>query len=182
MTEQERNRINFLLASIAGGDEAALNELARLVSARMISIARAIVRDRMLAEDVVQESFIKIVGKAHRFKPDTNGYAWICKIVRNTALNMLRGQKPTADIDGFYDIAATCDIAEDSVQAMAVERAMSVLDGTEKQLIYQKYFMDLTVRDSAKALGLSKSTAARKIADAEQKMRIFLSKRDNNDG
>lgn len=176
MTESERNRIGVLIVGIADGNEAALNELSRLVSARMLSVARAIVRDRALAEDAVQESFIKIVYKAHRFKPSTNGYAWICKIVHNTALNMLRARRPAANIDEFYDIAASVDVADVSAKSLAVEQAMSVLSNQEKLLIYQKYFMDLTVRDSAKATGLSKSTVARKIAEAEQKMRDFMTK------
>lgn len=174
MTDEMRNRINNLIAGIARGNEAALNELAWLISARMLSVARSVVHDKALAEDVVQESFIKIVDKAHRFKPDTNGYAWICKIVHNTALNMLRKTKPTADIDEFYDIASTTDVEEKSTQALAIEQAMSVLSEQEKQLIYQKYFMDFTVRDSAKAMGFSKSTVARKIAEAEQKMRKYM--------
>lgn len=181
MTEQMRSRINELIANIADGDEAALIELSRLVTARMLSVARSVVRDSATAEDVVQESFIKIVNKAHKFKRGTNGYAWICKIVHNTALNMLRSNKPTADIDEFYDIAATTDVAESSAAAAAVEKAMSALDKTERLLVYQKYFMDYTVRDSAKSTGLSKSAVARKITDAEQKMRKFLSERDNND-
>ncbi|MCH5161500.1 MAG: sigma-70 family RNA polymerase sigma factor [Clostridiales bacterium] len=173
MTEEMIQTINRLIARIANGNEAALNELARLISSRMLSVARAIVRDRALAEDVVQESFVKIVNKAHRFKHG-NGYAWICKIVHNTALNTLRKIKPTADIDEFFDISDTTDVAEKSAAHLAVEQAMSVLDSQEKLLIYQKYFMDYTVRDSAKATGIDKSTISRKIIKAEEKMRKFL--------
>lgn len=175
MTEEMLQTINRLIAWLAKGDEAALNELARLISSRMLSVARAVVRDRALAEDVVQESFVKIVNKAHRFKRG-NGYAWICKIVHNTALDVLRKNKPAADIDEFYDIADTLDVAEKSAASLAVEQAMSVLDKQEKMLIYQKYFMDYTVRDSAKSTGIDKSTVSRKIIKAEEKMRLFLTK------
>ena len=174
MTEEMRLQINNLIGGIARGNEAALNELARLLSARMLSVARAVVRDRYLSEDVVQESFIKIVNKAHRFKQGTNGYAWICKIVHNTALNALRKNKPASNIDEFFDIAGDGDVAEQSASALAVRQAMSVLTDTEKMLIYQKYFMDFTVRDSAKATGLSKSTVSRKIFEAEEKMRKYM--------
>ena len=173
MTEDRIQTINRLIAWIAKGNEAALNELARLISSRMLSVARSIVYDRALAEDVVQESFVKIVDKAHRFKHG-NGYAWICKIVHNTALNALRKNRPTANIDEFYDIADTTDVAEKSAASLAVERAMSVLDKQEKLLIYQKYFMDYTVRDSAKATGINKSSVSRKIIKAEEKMREYL--------
>ncbi|MCH5163579.1 MAG: sigma-70 family RNA polymerase sigma factor [Clostridiales bacterium] len=166
--------INRLIARIANGDEAALNELARLISSRMLSVARSIMRDWALAEDVVQESFIKIINKAHRFKRG-NGYAWICKIVHNTALNTLRKIKPTTNIDELFDMSDTIDVAEKSTTSLTVELAMSVLDKQEKLLIYQKYFMDYTVRDSAKATGIDKSTISRKIIKAEEKMRLFLS-------
>ena len=173
MTEETLQTINGLIARIAKGDEAALNELARLISSRMLSVARSILRDRALAEDVVQESFVKIVNKAHRFKHG-NGYAWICKIVHNTALDVLKKNKSTADIDEFYDIADTLDVAEKSAASIAVEQAMSVLDNQERTLIYQKYFMDYTVRDSAKSTGIDKSTVSRKILKAEEKIRLFL--------
>ena len=176
MTEELRNRISMLITSIANGDEAALNELARLVSARMLSVARSVVRDRALAEDVVQDSFVKIVTCAHKFKRGTNGYAWICKIVHNTSLNALRKNRPTDNIDDMYFMSSGGDVAEQSAQSLAVEQAMSVLDAQEKQLVYQKYFMDYTVRDSAKVTGLPKSTVARKIAQAEEKMRKFMTK------
>ena len=175
MTEETLQTINGLIARIAKGDEAALNELARLISSRMLSVARSILRDRALAEDAVQESFVKIVSKAHRFKRG-NGYAWICKIVHNTALDFLKKNKSAADIDEFYDIADTVDLAERSAASLTVEQAMSVLDKQEKMLIYQKYFMDYTVRDSAKATGIDKSTVSRKIIKAEEKMRLFLTK------
>lgn len=175
MTEEMKQAINRLIALIAKGDEAALNELARLISSRMLSVARAITRDKALAEDVVQESFVKIVRSAHKFKRG-NGYAWVCKIVHNTALNVLRKVKPTADIDEFFDIADTADVAEKSAATVAVEQAMSVLDKQEKLLIFQKYFMDYTVRDSAKATGIDKSAVSRKIIKAEEKMREFLTK------
>ena len=65
---------------------------------------------------------------------------------------------------------------------MTVERAMSVLDACERQVIYQKYFMDFTVRDSAKALGISKSKVSRTVLGAEEKMKKYMSARDKIDG
>ncbi len=183
MTESERTRISELIVAIDGGNVHALDELSRLVSARMLSVARAIVRDRALAEDVVQDSFVKIITSAKGFKPTTNGYAWICKIVHNTALNALRRERrsKTVDIDELFDISDGADISEQASAAADVKRATSALSPIERQLIYQKYFMDFTVRDSAKAIGKSKSQVARLISAAEQKMRDTIS-RDKTDG
>lgn len=183
MTESERTRISALITAIGDGDVNALDELSVRVSARMLSVARSIVRDGALAEDVVQDSFIKIIGNAGKFKRGTNGYAWICKIVQNTALNAIRRERGrTVNIDELYDIEGGGDIAESAIASAAVKTAMHGLTAFEKTLIYQKYFMDLTVRESAKLTGKSKSTVARTIAAAEQKMRGALAPRDKNDG
>ncbi len=183
MTERIRLRINELIILISGGDELALNELAWIVSGRMLAIARSIVKDRALAEDVVQDSFVKILRAAGKFRRDTNGYAWICKIVHNTALNTLRKEhiRSHVDIDALYDVAGDRDVAETSEAALTVRQAMSVLSPFEKNVIYQKYFMDFTVRDSAESLGKSKSTVARAVETAEAKMREFLISRDKTD-
>ena len=182
MTEQVRQRINELIAEIARGNTAALDELARLVSARMLSVARQVLRSVPAAEDAVQDSFIKILEKADRFKPNTNGYAWICKITYNTALNMAKRERITVDISSCFDLSDGTNIAERSAAAMTVEQAKSVITDFERQVIYQKYFMDFTVRDSAKALGISKSKASRLVLGAEEKMKYHLSTRDKNDG
>lgn len=183
MTESERTRISALITAIGDGDINALDELSVRVSARMLSVARSIVRDGALAEDVVQDSFIKIINNAGKFKRGTNGYAWICKIVQNTALNAIRRERGrTVNIDELYDIEGGGDISESAIASAAVKTAMHGLTAFEKTLIYQKYFMDLTVRESAKFTGKSKSTVARTIAAAEQKMRGALAPRDKIDG
>ena len=182
MSEQVRQRINELIAEIARGNTAALDELARLVSARMLSVARSVLHNLPAAEDAVQDSFIKILEKADRFKPNTNGYAWICKIVYNTALNVKKRERITADISDCFDLSDGVNVSEQATTEMTVRQAMSVLTDSERQVIYQKYFMDFTVRDSAKALGISKSTAARLVLSAEQKMRNHIGTRDENNG
>ena len=67
-------------------------------------VARGVVKDSFLAEDVVQDSFLKIVKNIDKYKKGTNAYAWVCKIVRNTALNALKSSlsHPTEDIDEFF--------------------------------------------------------------------------------
>ena len=183
MTEADKQRINILIAEIANDNVSALDELARLVSARMLSVAVSVLRNKSLAEDAVQDSFIKIVDNAAKFKAGTNGYAWICKIVQNTALNILRKEsgRACAKLDEFFDLSDDVDVAETVGNAATVRSAMSVLSAFEKRIIYQKYFMDMTVRDSAKSLGKSKSAIARAITAAEDKMRVHFGMRDKND-
>lgn len=171
-----RRQINIYIVQISKGNEFALDALSRLVSARMLSIALSIVKNKSTAEEIVQDSFLKIVRNAHLFKPDTNGYAWICKITQNIALSVLQREKRnrTENIDDFFHLASDDDVEGKSATELLVEQAMSVLSDFEKRVIYQKYFMDFTVRDSAKSLSKSKSAVQRAIASAEEKMKKYL--------
>lgn len=177
MTDFDRQQINAYIVQLSHGSESALDGLAQLLSGRMLSVALAVVKNHALAEDVVQDSFVRILQKASSFKSDTNGYAWICKIVQNVALNVLRKEKRfrTQNIDDFPFICADVSVEEQRAASVAINEAMQNLTDTEKWLVYQKYFMDFTVRDSAKSVGKSKSAVQRILAQAEEKIRRNLS-------
>ena len=176
MTDEMRQQINIFIVQIAQGNTYALDGLSRLVSARMLSIALSIVKNRATAEDVVQDSFLRIVNSAYLFKPQTNGYAWICKITQNVALNALRAEtrRRTVNIDDFFHLSSDDDIAEQGSTHVTLVAAMQYLTDFEKRVIYQKYFMDFTVRDSAESLGKSKSAVQRAIASAEEKIKNYV--------
>lgn len=169
--------ITQYISSIANGNVSALEDLSRLVSARMLSVAQSVVRNKATAEEVVQDSFLRIVQNARRFRAGSNGYAWICKITQNVALNRLRSDSrdKTVNIDDFFHLSDGTDVAEQTAAQVAVRQAMSALSDLEKRVIYQKYFMDFSVRDSAESLNKSKSAVARAITRGEEKIKNYLS-------
>jgi RNA polymerase sigma-70 factor (ECF subfamily) len=81
-------RLSELLGDIARGDRAAAGELYKLIGGRLYGIAQRILRDGGLAEDAVQEGFLKIWKNAHRFDA-AKGQAstWMGVIVRRVALD-----------------------------------------------------------------------------------------------
>lgn len=176
MTEQMRQKINSLILQIAKGDLSALEDLSRLVSGRLLSIALSVVGNRALAEEVVQDTLLRVVYNAKSFKPNTNGYGWMCKIAQNLALNALRREKrtQTVNIDECFSLASTDDVFEQSAAHLMLKQAMEGLEPLERWILYQKYFMDLTVREIAAAVGKSKSAVQRALASAEEKVRNFV--------
>lgn len=171
-----RQKINSLLLLIAQGSESALEELSRLVSGRLLSVALSIVHNRAAAEDVVQDSLVRVVYNAHHFKPDTNGYAWLCKITQNLALNALRRENraKTVNIEECFSLAATDDVFETSSAHVVLKQAMQALTPLERWILYQKYFMDLSIREIAQACGKSKSAVQRALTSAEEKVKKFV--------
>jgi RNA polymerase sigma-70 factor (ECF subfamily) len=79
------------LARCGKGEKAALRMIYESECAPMIGVALRIVKRRELAEEVVQEAYVKIWRNAHRYDPALGPpKAWLYAIVRNQALNVLR--------------------------------------------------------------------------------------------
>ena len=131
---------------------------------------------RDFAEDVVHDSLIKIARFAHKYRRDENPYGWILKLVRNTALDFLKSRKlhPSSSTEEFYSLSDGNYAPDKRDDAIMLEQAMSKLDADERMAIYYKYFADMTVREIAAELKISKSSAARLTEKAEEKLKNLL--------
>jgi RNA polymerase sigma-70 factor (ECF subfamily) len=79
------------LAACARGEQQALRDLYEQESARLLGVAKRIVRDDALAEDIVHDAFIKIWTRACTFDPARgSARGWIFSVTRHLALNFMR--------------------------------------------------------------------------------------------
>ncbi|TDK35235.1 sigma-70 family RNA polymerase sigma factor [Rhizobium deserti] len=79
------------LAACASGDRNGLRLIFDSEAGRLVAVAERIVRRRDLAEEVVQEAFIRVWTHARQYAPERgSARGWVTAIVRNRALNMLR--------------------------------------------------------------------------------------------
>ena len=82
------------LLACARGDRGALRELYDEEAANLLGVALRILRRRDAANDAVQDAFLQIWQRAHRFDPAKgSGRGWIFTIVRNRSLNMIRDSR-----------------------------------------------------------------------------------------
>src|SRR6476661_10329715 len=76
-----------LLADVAMGNERAFARLYELTGGRLLAVARGIVGRGDVAEDVLQDSFLRVWRWAHRFDPGKGAaHGWLVRVVRNRAL------------------------------------------------------------------------------------------------
>ena len=171
-----RNEINELLSRLYLGDSSAMDLLYDKVAGRAFAIAYSYVHSRSVAEEVVQDSLLKVYRNIHTFKRHDNGYAWICTIVKNTALNTLkREQRHSAlNIDDFYSLMASD--TDGGVQDEGISACLRSLPPEEQQALWYKYYCDMTVRNVAKAMRIPKSSAQDLIRRAEQHLKSLMSK------
>lgn len=112
-----------LLHACAAGDRASLRRLMDLEGARMLGVARRMLRRQDLAEDAVQDSFIAIWRKAGQFDPARgSARGWVYTILRNRCLTLLR------DADrGLVEPGHTPD-SEENPDDLVLDAAYSRLD------------------------------------------------------
>ena len=169
--------IEYALSLITNGDEKGIDIIYKTMGKVMFVIAKGITNDNFISEDVIQDSLLKIVQSATKYKKGSNGYAWICKITKNTALNTIKtlNNNPTIDIDEFKNISDDNDLTNKSHTQLLVEQLMnSLTPPIVKQMIYMKYFLDMSVREIAKEIKKSKSYVSKEIQKAEEKMKNLI--------
>ncbi|MBW3627870.1 MAG: sigma-70 family RNA polymerase sigma factor [Gemmatimonadetes bacterium] len=90
-----------LIALARTGSEKAYRELLDRYQRPVFSLVYRMVRDRELAEDLAQETFVKVFNHLDRFNPKYKFSSWIFKIASNLAIDRLRKREPdTVSLDG----------------------------------------------------------------------------------
>lgn len=96
------------LAACACGDRQALRRLYEVEGARLLGVARRLVKDSALAEDVVHDAFLRIWTRAGTFDPARgSGRGWMFSITRHLALDFLRRQEREVALDEQSEPAAS---------------------------------------------------------------------------
>nr|WP_272886664.1 sigma-70 family RNA polymerase sigma factor [Phenylobacterium aquaticum] len=90
---------------VAGQDRAAFKQLYDATSRRLFGLALRMLKRRDVAEDVLQDAFVRIWQHAGRYDPDRGApMPWLWRILRNAAIDRLRrDQADHADIDDFAE-------------------------------------------------------------------------------
>src|SRR5215475_4396223 len=89
-----------LLQACAGGDKTALHSLYKETAAQLFGLALRILRNRELAEEIVQDSFVLVWRNAHTFDPSRGAaMAWLGRIVRNRCIDVIRQRGRETPLD-----------------------------------------------------------------------------------
>lgn len=105
--DDARNELSALFPRIAAGDRQAFARLYERTSAKLYGVAIRILRSEPDAEEVLQDVFATIWRNAGRFSPERSSpITWLAVLVRNRAIDRLRGRRSTAPIEAAGDPAS----------------------------------------------------------------------------
>lgn len=150
-----------VVALVARSEEDALAELYDRYGAPAYSLARRVVRDPTLAEDVVQEAFLAVWHSAARFVPErATAATWVMTLVHRRAVDLVRReQRRRADSlpDDFDELRADGDgSASDGVwlrlERERVQDALGRLPAVQRELLELAYYGGFTQTELADRL------------------------------
>lgn len=181
MTGQET--LAALLVRCADGDKSAMEVLYRSTSAKLYGIALALLKREDLAEDVMQEAFIKIWNRAASYDSSKGApMTWMSSIVRNRALDMLRSvpihmemiSEPYEDVDLPEPVNDTPAIATLDLGSEVLRDCFGQLQETQRRSILLAYYYGHTHGELAELLGTPLGTVKAWIRRGMERLRECL--------
>jgi RNA polymerase sigma-70 factor (ECF subfamily) len=172
--------LNHLIAASAARDEAAFAALYDLTRRKLFGIALTLLRRRDLAEDVLQEAFIRIWRSAARFDPARgSAITWMATIVRNLAIDVKRSPAAVATDDAAlmvipFNGRSALDEIEASDDVRRLRHAIQTLDPMKRKLVIAAYIQGQSREQLAVRFGAPVNTIKTWLRRAVIDMRAAL--------
>lgn len=150
----------------------------------IFTLALKMVKNREEAEEVAQDTFIKIYNSLSKFKGDSKFSTWIYKIAYNTCLDRLKKNKKedlNISIDEFSaHLIKTMDNAlsalEEKERKQTIQNCLNLLPREENFLLTLFYFEDQSLEEIGKIMNINANNVKVKLFRSRQKLAVILKK------
>jgi RNA polymerase sigma-70 factor (ECF subfamily) len=173
-----------LVAQYAKGNNQAFDELLTRHQSRVFSYILHIVKNRDLAEDIFQETFVKAIMTIKQGRYSENGkfVAWITRIAHNLVIDYYRQEKSENTVSTDEDetnLLNRKDLCEDNIEdAMVVEqihkdvkRIIDALPESQREVLVMRYYRNMSFKEIADTTNVSINTALGRMRYAIMNMR-----------
>lgn len=180
-----------LLNHYLSGDRSAISTLIERLSRRVRDYIGMMVKDRDVADDIFQETFIKAVRVIDEGRYTDNGkfLSWILRIAHNQVIDhfrAMRQDKSVSESDAGYDMLGTLRFAErtveDSMVSDQIERDVRALvdhlPAEQREVVMLRYFSGLSFKDIAEQTDVSINTALGRMRYALINLRRMIKEKN----
>ena len=180
-----------LLNHYLSGDQSAISKLIERHSRRVRDYINMMVKDRDVAEDIFQETFIKAVRVIDDGRYTDNGkfLSWVLRIAHNQVIDYFRAQrqnKAVSEEEAGYDVLGSLRFAERNVEdAMVSEQIerdvralVELLPAEQREVVMMRYFAGLSFKDIAEQTDVSINTALGRMRYALINLRRMIKEKN----
>lgn len=162
-----------LAISYVRGNNRAFDELLSRNQSNLFSYILFVVRDEDKANDLFQETFVKVITKLHQGRYVDSGKfgAWIMRIAHNVIMDWYREQRsrnliePTDENDlsnlsgnEIFDSNVENRYVNDQIM-VDVKNMMNMLPPTQREVVFMRFYQDLSFKEIAETTGVSINTS-----------------------
>ncbi|WP_410004293.1 RNA polymerase sigma factor [Aequorivita nionensis] len=180
-TDQEASIIN----QIIGGDTQAFSVLVDVYKDLVFTLAIRMLKNREEAEEVSQDTFIKIYKALPKFKGESKLSTWIYKVAYNTCLDQIKKNNRRYDevaIDSFSEnqiktLDNALDALEEKEQQQTIQDCLQQLTSKDSFLLTLFYFEELSLEEISQIVNMEANTVKVNIHRARKRLAILLKQR-----
>ena len=175
---------DVLVARYSKGDNKAFDELLARYQSKLFNYIYFIVRNQEVAEDIFQETFVKAITTIQQGRYTASGKfgAWLTRIAHNMIIDGFRQERnentisnDETEVDLFNDV----DLCDDNVEMQMineqtlsdVHRLVDALPDNQREVVYMRFYQDLSFKEIADITGVSINTALGRMRYALLNMR-----------
>ncbi|MEM6361675.1 MAG: sigma-70 family RNA polymerase sigma factor [Bacteroidota bacterium] len=160
-----------LVSLYKNGNEEAFEQLLTRHKSRVFTTIYLIVKDNYVAEDLLQETFVKVVRtiKEGRYNEEGKFLPWLMRIAHNMAIDYFRKEKryPTIIMEDGSHVFNTLEFSEDSIESKQVRQdthaklreLIQELPESQKEVLMMRHYMEMSFQEIAENTGVSINTA-----------------------
>lgn len=172
----------YYISKVVAGDTKAFAVLVDRYKDLVFTLALRMLKNREEAEEVAQDTFIKVFKSLNKFKGDSKFSTWIYRITYNSCLDVLKKYKqeyPAVGLNEFTERQiATLDNAFDALaekeQRQAIDDCLDRLPKEDSFLLILYYFEEQSLEDISKIVGLTANNVKVKLFRGRKKLASLL--------
>ncbi len=186
-TLSDQDLIHFYLE----GHETGLQELIIRHKSKVYTSIYLLVKDQYLAEDIFQDTFIKVINtlRAGKYNEEGKFLPWVIRIAHNLVIDYFRKEKRTpliATQEGF-DIFSVIHILDENAEDRMIReqthtdirKLIEKLPEEQKEVLIMRHYGDLSFKEIADITEVSINTALGRMRYALNNLRKMMAERDN---
>ena len=172
------------------GSEAGLAELIRRYQAKIYTSIYLLVKDEYLAEDIFQDTFIKVINtlKAGKYNEEGKFLPWVARIAHNLVIDHFRREKRTPvvnngetfdifDVLGQYDESTEDRIIREQTYT-DLKKLIHLLPSEQKEVLIMRHYGDLSFKQIADITDVSINTALGRMRYALNNLRRMMTRKE----
>lgn len=182
---------DMLVALYSKGENKAFDELLSRYQDKLFNYIYFVVHNQELAEDIFQETFVKAIVTIQqgRYTADGKFSAWITRIAHNLVIDSFRQERNENSVsneEGEIDLFNNAELCDDNIEMQMVNdqtlndvrRLVDALPDNQREVVYMRYYQDLSFKEIADITGVSINTALGRMRYAILNMRRIAQEKD----